>query len=87
MNEWQRLSARPQPQWKWCNAFTAFYRNSQSALPRPFQRSRVKRHVAALPHSLPMHGSFKNSNTAWNSVSRSTLSAADKQMMFNELWS
>lgn len=25
-------------------------------------------------------------NTAWNTVARSKLSAADKQMMFNELW-
>ena len=26
-------------------------------------------------------------NTAWNAVARSSLNAADKQMMFNELWS
>lgn len=25
-------------------------------------------------------------NAAWSAVSRSSLSAADKQMMFNELW-
>lgn len=25
-------------------------------------------------------------NTAWNSVARSLLSAADKQAMFNEIW-
>ncbi|CAN5908721.1 hypothetical protein BH11VER1_BH11VER1_09100 [soil metagenome] len=30
---------------------------------------------------------FQDINVAWNSVSRSTLSAAEKQMMFNELWS
>lgn len=26
-------------------------------------------------------------NTAWNTISRSTLNAADKQVMYNELWS
>jgi hypothetical protein len=25
-------------------------------------------------------------NTAWNAVSRSPLSSAEKQLMFNELW-
>jgi len=30
--------------------------------------------------------SRKNINMAWNAVSRSNLSASDKQIMFNELW-
>jgi len=30
--------------------------------------------------------SRKNINMAWNAVSRSSLNAAEKQLMFNELW-
>jgi hypothetical protein len=30
--------------------------------------------------------SRKNLNMAWNTVSRSNLSASDKQILFNELW-
>jgi hypothetical protein len=37
--------------------------------------------------SLAASWKYADINTAWNAVSCSNLSAADKQVMFNELWS
>ncbi len=41
----------------------------------------------SLAGSLAASWKYADINTAWNAVSCSNLSAADKQVMFNELWS
>lgn len=75
-----------------CDAQDAVARVRRQFLHDPVTAPELLPHVACsgerrkLAILIAQSSARKDINSAWNAVARSPLSAAEKQLMFNELW-